>query len=219
MITLNKFARTTLIAAPVALMGGAVLAGGLAEPVVVVEPAPVAPVVVSNDWTGPYVGAQLGWGEVDLAEAPDDFEFDGAIYGVHAGYLFDLGSFVAGAELDYDLTNIESDVIGIVGDGDLRAEVDSIARAKAILGFDAGSVMPYVTLGIVRADLSFVIDDETIEEIDDTGRFAGIGVSYMATDNLRVGAEVLQHEFEDFDDSEGFDFDVTTATIRASFSF
>lgn len=214
MTTLKTLARTTLIAAPVALMGGAAFAGGLAEPVVVVEPAPVvaAPVMMGNDWTGFYVGGQLGWGDVDLGFLPDDadYDFSGALYGVHAGYLYDFGSFVAGAEVDWDATNMELEVEG----EDTGVNVESVARAKLIAGFDAGNVMPYLTGGWANASL-----DGDGEEAEDTGTFLGAGVSYAATDSIRVGAEVLQHSFEDFDDAEGFDFDVTTATLRVSFAF
>ena len=211
MTTLNTSLRALLLAAPAALIGGAAMAGGLAEPIVVVEPAPVvaAPVVMmSGDWTGFYAGGQLGYGTVDEESLPDDFDFNGATYGVHAGYLYDFGSIVAGAEVDYDATNIESDEI----DGE-TAEVDSIARAKLIVGYDAGALLPYLTGGVAQATLS-----SSMDEVDDTGTFLGGGVAYQISDNFRIGGEVLAHQFDDFDDS-GADFDVTTASLKASFSF
>ena len=205
MKTLN-FRRGAVFALPLALMAGAASAGGLSEPV---NPAPVtvpAPVVAApvygNDWTGFYAGGQLGYG--NLQSDGFDEDIDGATYGVHAGYLYDFGSLVVGGEIDYDATNIEDEVADVT--------LDSVARAKLKVGYDAGSFLPYLTGGVAQASVSGAT------ELEDTGTFAGLGMDYAVTDSIRVGAEVLQHSFEDFDDS-GLDIDATTASARISFSF
>jgi hypothetical protein len=159
----------------------------------------------SNDWTGFYVGGQLGYGKV-TADALDD-DATGATYGVHAGYLYDLGSIVLGGELDYDATSIE----GTVSAADIA--VDSVARAKLRVGYDAGDWMPYLTVGGARAMTSGAVDGEG------DGTFAGLGLDYRLSDSLRVGAEVLQHQFDDFNDTDGLDLDATTAALRVSFQF
>ena len=203
----NKTFKTVMITAavPAMLAAGAATAGGLSD--AVVEPAPVmvapAPVVApSNDWTGFYAGGQLGYG-LGTSEAFDEDQ-DGALYGVHAGYLYDLGSWVVGGEVDYDLTDIEDEGSTIA--------LDSVARAKLRLGYDAGSFMPYLTGGVAQATTSGGL------EATDTGAFGGLGMDYMVSDSVRVGAEILQHQFEDFDGT-GADVDATTASIRASFQF
>ena len=66
------------------------------------------------DWTGYYVGAQLGFGE-GRGGGPD---LDSLIGG-YAGYRWDLGKTVLGTELDVTLA--DSAMNGV-------AEVDSIAR-------------------------------------------------------------------------------------------
>ena len=202
-----QLGRTTVFALPLIMAGGVAMAGGLAEPVETVAPAPVVtqpPVMQVSDWTGFYAGAQLGYGQTDV-DAPDATpvepdDADGAMYGVHAGYMYDLGSVVLGAELDYDATNIEFD--------DPAVEVDSVARAKLRVGYDAGDWLPYVTLGAARL---------TIDDSDTDGDFAGLGVAYRVSDNVLVGGEVLQHQFDDVDTDT--DVDATTASIRASFQF
>lgn len=203
-----KVARTSMFALPLVLIGGVAAAGGLAEPVVTPAPAPIpapAPVAVGADWTGFYAGGQLGYGELDNDALDDDTS--GAVYGVHAGYLYDLGSVVLGGEIDYDATNIESDAPGA------GVELDSVARAKLIAGYDAGQFMPYIAAGVAQATTSGAVDG------DGTGNFAGLGVSYSYSDQIRFGAEVLQHQFDDFDDVDGLDIDATTATARVSFQF
>ncbi|WP_342075887.1 outer membrane beta-barrel protein [Yoonia sp. SS1-5] len=199
-------ARASMFALPFAIFGGVATAGGLAEPIATPAPAPVvpvAPVPVAGDWTGFYAGAQLGYGELD-SDALDD-DTNGAVYGAHAGYLYDLGSVVLGGELDLDGTNIE--------DEDADVALDTVTRAKLRVGYDAGAFMPYFTGGIAQARTSGAVDG------DGTGGFAGLGLEYRISDSLRVGGEVLQHQFEDFNDVDGLDIDATTATARVSFQF
>lgn len=202
-----KLASMSILVAPLALAAGMATAGGLAEPVA--TPAPVtvapAPIPMGNDWTGFYAGGQLGFGQLDSDRINDEDDPSGAIYGVHAGYNYDLGNIVLGGEIDFDGTNIEVD--------DPATDVDSVARLKAKLGYDAGLFMPYVTAGVARLDTSGALDGDT------DGAFAGLGLSYMATDTLIVGGEVLQHQFEDVADNDGTDIDATTLSLRASFKF
>lgn len=208
MTTTTKLIRASMLAAPLALMAGASHAGGLAEPVATPAPTP-APVMVSpapirtgGDWTGFYGGGQLGFGQLDADPLTEDP--DGLTYGVHGGYLYDLGTWVVGGELDIDGTNIEDETANVT--------LDSVARAKVRVGYDGGTWMPYVTGGIAQASTSGDVEGS------DTGAFGGIGLDYDLGGGLRVGGEILQHQFEDFD-GNGFDIDATTASARVSFSF
>ncbi|SLN17263.1 outer membrane protein [Pseudooctadecabacter jejudonensis] len=180
----------------------AATAGNISEPVVEMAPAPVvvAPVPMGNDWTGFYAGASLGY-----AEASEDdetvFDGDGATYGVHAGYDYDFGSFVLGGELEISAFD--------VSDNDI--DVDSVARAKLRAGYDAGAFLPYLTVGAAQLNTGGALDG------DDTGSFYGVGMDYMMSDSIRVGGEILQHDFDDFEDA--VNLDATTASLRVSFQF
>lgn len=210
-LTMNTHKKTfTTVAAAMALVGlsGAANAGGLAEPVIQQAPTPMAapapaPVSYGGDWGGFYAGGQLGWGQLD-ADAFGDEDPDGALYGVHAGYNYDFGSFVLGAELDYDATDISDAATGI--------DLDSVARLKVKAGYDMGQFLPYVTAGVAQATTSGALDGT------DDGQFAGLGVDYQYNDRIRVGAEALQHQFDDFDGT-GNDIDATTIAARVSFTF
>ncbi|MBR2656005.1 MAG: porin family protein [Loktanella sp.] len=224
MIKTFKFARTAMLAAPLALAAGMASAGGLAPPVETVAPTPIAPapIMPSSDWSGFYVGGQLGYGKVTtpvISELDDDFT--GAIYGVHAGYMYDLGSIVLGAEIDYDLTSMELDFAegnGNEGGPSLTSKVDSIMRIKARVGYDAGQFMPYVTGGVVRAEVSSFAEEVDLQ-LD--GDFYGAGVVYKFSDSILIGGEVLQHKFYegDIEDEPGLGIRATTATARVSFQF
>lgn len=226
--------RVILTAAAALLAAGPALAGGFA-PVVdstppatpVVVPPPVTP---SADWSGPYVGGQLGYGRLsaDDGAAGDDLGIEdedpsGALYGLHAGYMFDFGRLVAGAEVDFDGAGI--DLEGVVSDVELgdtpfSVDVGSVRRAKLRLGYDAGQFLPYVTGGIAQVALNSdeigSLDGETFN-----GNFYGLGVSYALSDRLMVGVEGLRHNFDDFDGSalEGGEADVNTVTLRGSLRF
>ncbi|MEO0905531.1 MAG: porin family protein, partial [Pseudomonadota bacterium] len=73
--------------------------------------------------------------------------------------------------------------------------------------------MPYVTAGVAQATTTDDLDGET------DGSFAGLGVSYLLSDAIILGGEVLQHQFEDTADIDGADVDATTLSLRASFKF
>lgn len=224
---MNKIA----LSAVALLAAGPALAGGFAP--VVVAPAPTAPVVVpvapvaTSNWSGGYVGGQLGYGRLAVDDGDDEFDslveedtYDGALYGLHAGYRFDFGSIVAGAELDFDGANIEIPAEDL--DSEEPLEVGSIRRLKAQLGFDAGRVLPYVTAGLAQAVIQS--DDEGLDEdLGGTydGRFIGVGASYMLSDNFMVGVEALRHSFDDLEESAVPDgeFEVNTISLRGSFRF
>ena len=181
-------------------------AGSLAEPVVEVPPA--APVVVANtggEWGGFYGGLQLGYADVET-EGAAALEGDEAIYGVHAGYKWDLGQWVVGGEIDYDATDLELETAAGVASGET---VDSVARLKLKAGYDLGRTLVYATAGGARVDTSVGSDN---------GGFYGLGMSYQVTDQFLLGGEVLRHEFNDIDGT-GIDADANTFTVRASFRF
>jgi len=177
-------------------------AGGLTEPV----PEPVifasAPVYVpSADWSGAYIGGQLGYGDIGSNGALDG---NGVIGGVHAGYLFDMGQFVAGVELDYDKTDID---LGAGGNS-----LDHVARLKLIAGADMGSTLIYATGGAARAKATVAGNG-----LSDNGYFLGFGATYAVNDQWTVGGEILGHRFDNL--AATTDLKATTVTARVAYRF
>ena len=190
-----------------ALLAAPAFAGNLQEPVV--EPIIAAPVQVQpiSDWTGFYVGGQLGYGEASGA----DEDVSGGLGGLHAGYLYDLGQWVIGGELEYDWADM-SDTFGGV-----EVKVDEIARLKLIGGYDLGNGLLYATAGAFNANLNASVGSlET--NVDDNGWLAGIGYKHKFTENWVGGVEALYHKASDFDDS-GEDLKIKTLTARISYKF
>ncbi|MCA0043692.1 outer membrane protein [Celeribacter litoreus] len=192
---------TSVLALGALAVATPVLAGGMSEPMpepVITTPVAVAP--VGADWTGAYVGGTLGygWGD-DVMDGGDDMT-----YGVFGGYDYDFGDFVLGGELEY----LGSDMETAGGD-----TLDDLTRLKLRAGYDLGQTLVYGVVGAAygNADIGGT-------SYSDTGVVYGIGMDYAVTDNVNVGAELLQNDFSEFDNS-GSDLSATTLGARVSFRF
>lgn len=187
-----------------ATLAGPALAGGptVVEPEAPVAP-PAAPVIASVDWSGFYAGGQLGY--ADVGSNGGGLDGNDFLGGIHAGYRWDFGQFVAGAELDYDTANV--DLGGTLG------SLDSVARLKLVGGAEVGNSLLYATTGAAYADASV-----GGASLSDNGWFYGAGATFALNDRWTIGGELLQHEFNDFDGS-GVDLDALTATARIGFRF
>ncbi len=199
MRTIAAMIATAALTAPAFAGGPTVVAE---EPVI----APVAEAYVAPglDWTGAYVGAQLGYGDVNSnGAALDGHDYFG---GVHAGYRWDLGNWVAGSELSYDANNIG---LGAVA-GDKLSDVLAL---KLTAGREIGNSLVYGTLGAARANASVGGAD-----LSDTGLVYGAGFDYAVSERWTVGGEVTEHKFGNFDNS-GVDFDATTIKAKVGMRF
>ncbi|NIZ08257.1 outer membrane protein [Pseudooceanicola sp. HF7] len=192
--------RTKIIAATAATcaLAAPAFAGSMnpapADPVV---PAPVVPVYSTGaDWTGGYVGLNMGYGDLSAGSASSD----GLVYGIQGGYDHDFGNFVLGGELEYQGNDISS------SNG---LSLDNTMRAKLRAGYDAGPALIYGVVGAVNADSNVG---------SDTGYTVGLGAEYMVTDTVSVGAEYLYDDISDFNDS-GTDYTGNTVTARVNYRF
>lgn len=189
------------------------------------EPVVTAPLVMptpTQDWTGGYLGGQLGWGWArgDGTNTFDgvDLDADGVIGGVTGGYRYDFGNWVVGGELQYDWSDIEFSEIDLGSasiDVDDQGRLSDIWRVKGVAGYDLGRTLVYGSVGWAGATAE--IGDESY---DSTGWVVGAGVDYMLTDRFSVGGEVMYHDFGEFgDEGENFDVNATTLQARATFRF
>ncbi len=210
------FLSAALLAGAPAFAGGPVIVAN--DATVATAPAPMAQPMMARggEWGGFYGGAQLGYGNIDgndttIIDNVLDLGGDGLIGGVHAGYRMDFGTFVAGAELGYDLTDISVEQATL--DPTATGSFDNMASLKLTGGIDMGQWLAYGAIGVTRigADFSGTLSgDGTLD-----GRFAGLGAEYAISDTMSVGGEVLQHSF----DTDNADFEMTTVQARVNFRF
>ncbi|MBU2956310.1 porin family protein [Paracoccus sp. 1_MG-2023] len=199
-----KFAIAALGASLIAVSAHA---GGYTAPVVETAPAAVEPVIVesASDWTGFYAGAQWGKGNADLdfdgdEVSSDDFD----AYGIHGGYMHDMGKFVVGGELDYNQIDIND-----------QDEKGDLTRLRARAGYDMGRFLPYVTAGAAHLsqDLNSGVD------FSETAFTYGIGADFKVTEKVTVGAEYTRQDFNDLDNIDGLDLDTDMVQVRAAYRF
>ncbi|UWQ13586.1 porin family protein [Aliiroseovarius sp. M344] len=191
--------KLSFAAAAVALSASSAFAGSLTEatpePTIAYSAAPAA----TPDWTGAYVGAQIGYADVGTSAA--GIEGNGVIGGLTAGYDFDMGNWVAGVGIDYDWAGV--DLAG-------AATLENVLRVKARGGYKMGDGLLYATAGYANAYTDTLGDSD--------GYFVGAGYEQRVTSSFNLGAEVLYHEFADFNGS-GIDVDATTIQLRGTFRF
>jgi hypothetical protein len=166
------------------------------------EPVVFAPAIApSYDWGGPYAGAQLGWGWADAAPGIDGG--DNWLGGIHGGYRWDFGRWVAGGELEYNWTDI--DLEGATED----ANVSGIFNVKAIAGVEAGAALVYATVGWSQAQV-----DGNYDAI-----LGGLGVAYPFRDGWVASGEWLYYGFDDYGLDEADSAWGNTLTVRLSYRF
>ncbi|MCX5493240.1 porin family protein [Kaistia dalseonensis] len=179
----------SLSAAALALSTASVLAADLTY-----EPAPAAMAApVGFSWTGPYVGAIVGYGWGD-ATAHHTFynnsvNTDGAQIGVYGGYNFDLGNqIVVGAEADVNW----ADTTGYNAPDRFKENWDSTVRARA--GYSFGRVMAYGTGGIAFAGgkVETAAGDDSNAHV---GWTVGAGVEAAVTNNITAR---LEYQYADY---------------------
>jgi outer membrane immunogenic protein len=110
------------------------------------------------NWTGFYVGANLGygWGDGDgtigiagVGTGPISGDGNGILGGLQAGYNWQNGSFVFGVEADIQASGASGDVTGSPGAATLTAEADNpwFGTIRARVGIANDRWLWYVTGG------------------------------------------------------------------------
>lgn len=136
-------------------------------------------------WRGFYAGgiASLNYGEQTDGVGDQPSDTDGSMLGLFAGYNFQSGGLVYGAEAAYALGDISS------APSEIGVEYSSLFDVKARAGYSVGKALLY---GVVGGSLG-VADTVTgpSETISTAGMNYGLGVDYQVTERVFVGAEYL----------------------------
>jgi outer membrane immunogenic protein len=178
-----------------------------ADAVMEEPPAPAAPMEEPpvNTWSGPYAGVTLGY--AFAGETEDEFgnsiDTDGFLLGGFAGYNYQVGNIVAGAEADIGYSWEDGSNAGVTSEsgveGSLRARLGYVVSPNILL---------YATAGGAAKDLevSGFGDSDSNTMI---GWTAGAGADMMVTENIFGRVE---YRYTDFG-SEDFTLGGTTADV------
>jgi outer membrane immunogenic protein len=156
-------------------------------------PAPAAPMEEPpvNTWSGPYAGVTLGYGfsgETEV-EGVETIDTDGFLLGGFAGYNYQVGNIVAGAEADIGYSWAEGTDLGLTSEsgveGSLRARLGYVVSPNILL---------YATAGGAAKDLEIsgggVSDSNTM-----IGWTAGAGADMMVTEQIFGRVEYRYTDF------------------------
>jgi outer membrane immunogenic protein len=208
--------KAVLIGAIVTVVGmsGAALAADL--PTVKGPPTYAAPPVFT--WTGPYIGAQIGyqWGstpEYLSTGGVPSYTSGGVAGGVHFGYNNQYGPIVAGAEGEFEGATYNGSTTNAgVGYGANERYEGSI-RGRVGYAFDR--VWFYGTGGVAFGKFNNYDNSGGFETVGSLaiGWTAGAGLEYAIDNNWSLRAEYRYTEFGQYTFSPP-NISPTTATVR-----
>lgn len=188
-------------AASAALMTSAAVAADFG---VMTQPAPIAYVAPSTDWTGFYAGAFGGIGGADFDLVPVGVPGAGflstgrgGLAGIQVGGDYQMDSFVVGAVADIAVTNIEG-TTSITSGGvtvAYNSRLDYLGTIRARAGFlPTDSLLIYAHGGFAygRSTPSLSVNGANVPGLvatNRTGWTIGAGLEYAVTDNVSVLTE------------------------------
>jgi len=152
-------------------------------------------------WTGFYIGLNggYGFGKSTWDEPSVNLSPKGAAYGATFGYNLQTGTWLWGAEGDFDLTSIKGSAD--CSDG-FTCETKNtwLATARVRLGY-AGwdNWLPYITGGAAGGDIKASNSGLSSASKTKIGWTAGVGVEYAFWSSWSVKAEYLYIDLGSFD--------------------
>jgi outer membrane immunogenic protein len=169
---------------------------------------PVQAVVPSGfSWSGPYVGAQVGYAWADADNRANGFspgsKPDGFMFGAFAGYnhQFDGSPMVAGVETDFNFSDVDAKrgTAAFTGlpDSSIRNESGFNGSVRARLGFTFDRFLIYGAGGLAYADHQVKArgaaggSDDTIA----VGWTVGGGVEAAISDNVTARVEYRYSDY------------------------
>ena len=189
-----KFGRPAAAALGLMALLGTIPANA-ADAVMEEPPAPAAPMEEPplNTWTGAYAGVSLGYGfsgdTDDGSPVNNEIGTDGFLLGGFAGYNYQVGNMVAGAEADIGYSWEEGSNAGLTSESGVEGSL------RARLGYVVSpSVLLYATAGGAAKDLEVsgggVSDNNTM-----LGWTAGAGADIMVTEQVFGRVEYRYTDF------------------------
>lgn len=174
--------------------------------------SPAAAQDAAYDWSGVYVGAEVGYGQSDAhvdyfnpISTPSIYSSshnpEGWLGGAYAGYNHHLSSnLVVGVDADIARSGAYSGFKALLPSAFNfgAVDIDYSAALRARVGFAVDRFLPYVAGGIAISRARFAYDmtsEDAVISSTLSGWTLGAGFEYAATDNLILRAEYRYSDF------------------------
>lgn len=176
-------------AAVVALVSGAAHAADLPYGRGNTYQAPVSSPSIGYNWTGYYLGGNVGYGWGGLTHSTLDPS--GFVGGIQGGYNHQIGQVVLGVEADIAVTNIDDKF------ATQKWEQDYYGTLRGRLGWAWSNAMLYGTAGLAfaRGEMTNAIGIK--DNTTHTGWVMGVGLEVGLTQNWSVKGEYLYTDLLD----------------------
>jgi outer membrane immunogenic protein len=194
----------TLSAGLIALAGSVAAAAAADLGTPAYTPAPEAAANQGFTWTGPEVGALLGYGFGQSKVGSTKSSADGVTGGAYAGYNFATANFLFGVEGDITASGMSG------GNGAFTVSNPWNGTLRARAGFTIDRVLLYGTGGLAFGDVT-VKNAGSSDSAVQTGWTGGFGAEAAVTNNI-VGR--VEYRYTDLG-SHNF---ATTPAASASFT-
>jgi len=182
-----------------------------------------APMAYAQDWSGAYgaIGLSSISGSVQdfsLGVPTSSSDLGGQLTTLAVGYNLQSGSLVYGGELAYSLGDT---TFPDFPEGNL---LDGMLDLKGRVGYAAGKMLWYGTIGYSRTDRTFA-GPATNDPLKLDGMSFGVGVDMMVSDRMMVGLEFQQRNLSLKEGEIGGypmssnDYEVRTLGVRIGYRF
>jgi outer membrane immunogenic protein len=194
------------------------------------------PVASSFNWSGGYVGGQIGYGfgSADYDYGGVDYDYshdpDGFLGGIYAGYSNQFANkVVLGVEADIAWGGLKDSTLA-PGNSDYSAttRIDLTGSARLRLGYAMDRLLPYVSGGVAFGKFSFdeYNQGDPYSSADESlvGWTLGVGAEYALTDNWTLRGEYRYadygtHDFVTQPADEQYTADIKTHDIRLGLAY
>ena len=143
------------------------------------------------NWSGFYIGGDFGYGGTTFKSTQSEpgnlGKAKGILGGVHAGYNWQVSSFVFGLEVDGSLTDHKTHI------SDNRFRNDVLASLRGRLGVTFNQIMIYGTGGLGLARGKAISSSGNKKRYSKFRPVLGAGVEWAFNSNFSVRAEFLDY--------------------------
>ena len=170
------------------------------------------------DWSGFYLGADVGYGMADMSgcvncgstsvASAENLDINGIVAGLHGGYNWQSDSIVFGLEGDISHNFWKDKGDFKTGSAVQEASVDTLGSIRARLGIATGDALIYATGGVALSDAEYSNDNgagfKDSTKFNNIGAVVGGGAELMVSPNMSIRAEGLYYIFNDQHDVSSF---------------